>query len=162
MWNRILGVTFASAIGFVGASESAFADLIGRYECNVVGVQAPEPVGDRTGHNLVSTQFSCFGVDGLLKNAVYSATNVTEWDGPKATQLQAGGTHRTAGGLAVTQILEGTASTILKDGKPVGGEGSGTAAVKFASGTLAAMTGKTVKFTTKSTGAGRFILEFTD
>ncbi|WP_244621087.1 hypothetical protein FJN17_19695 [Bradyrhizobium symbiodeficiens] len=107
----------------------------------------------------MTTQFSCFGVEGILKNAVHSAVNVSEWDGAKATQLQAGGTHRAGGGLAVTQMLQGTQSMIMKDGSPVGGESSGTAIVKFASGSLA---GKTLKFTTKTTGAGRFVLEFAD
>ena len=162
MWKHVIGTIFASAIGWIGANGPASAGQIGRYECNVYGIQAPEPIGDHSGHSLVTTQFSCFGVDGIFKNAVYSAVNVSEWDGTKATQLQAGGTHRVAGGLAVTQIAEGTQSMIMKDGKPVGSEGSGTAAVKFASGTLAAISGKTLKFTTRSTGPGRFILEFAD
>ena len=162
MRKHVIGTILASAIGCIAASGSAFADPIGRYECSVYGIQAPEPIGDRSGHSLVTTQFSCFGVDGLLKNAVYSAVNVSEWDGPKASQLQAGGTHRVAGGLAVTQILDGTQSMIIKDGKPIGSEGTGTAAVRFASGTLAAMSGKTLKFTTKSTGPSRFILEFAE
>ncbi|HEV2153954.1 hypothetical protein [Bradyrhizobium sp.] len=149
--------------GLFSGSGVAIADTIGRYECNVVGTQAPEPIGDRNGHTLVSTQFSCFGVDGIFKNAVYSATNVTEWDGPgKARQLQAGGVHRTAGGLAVTQIVEGTGSMIMKDEKPIGGQSSGTAAVRFSSGTLAPISGKTLKFTTRTTGLGRFVLEFSE
>lgn len=50
----------------------------------------------------------------------------------------------------------------MKDGSPVGAEGSGTAIVKFASGSFSAIAGKTLKFTTKTTGAGRFVLEFAD
>ena len=50
----------------------------------------------------------------------------------------------------------------MKDGKPAGTESSGKAVFKFASGTLAAISGKTVKFTSKPTGVGRFELEFAD
>ena len=162
MRKRTIATLVCSALGLIGVSGSALADTIGRYDCHIVGTAIPEPIADRSGHGLASTQFSCFGVDGLLKSAVYSAINVTEWDGPKGTFLLAGGTHRSAGGLAVTQMLEGAGSMIMKDGKPAGTESSGKAVVKFASGTLAAISGKTVKFTTKPLDFGRFELEFTD
>ena len=140
----------------------ARADTIGRYECNVVGNGSAEPLGDRDGHSLTSIQFSGVGIDGLLKGAVYSAINVSEWDGAKGAFLLAGGTHRSAGGFAVTQMLEGAGSVVMKDGKPAGTESSGKAIFKFASGTLAAISGKTVKFTSKPTGVGRFELEFAE
>ena len=62
----------------------------------------------------------------------------------------------------VGQLLEGTGSIVMKDGKVVGSEGSGKTLFKFASGTLAAISGKTVKWTSKPVGLGRFELEFTD
>ncbi|MDT4739245.1 hypothetical protein [Bradyrhizobium sp. WYCCWR 12699] len=151
-----------SSLVLVGATGGARADTIGRYECNVVGNGNTEPIGDRSGHNLTSIQFSCVGVDGLLKGAIYSAINISEWDGTKGTFLLAGGTHRSTGGFAVTQMLEGAGSVVMKDGKPAGTESSGKAVFKFASGTLAAISGKTVKFTSKPIGVGRFELEFAD
>jgi hypothetical protein len=39
-------------------------------------------------------QYSCFGVDGLLKGAVYTASTIQEWDGPQGTFLSAGGMYR--------------------------------------------------------------------
>ena len=101
-------------------------------------------------------------MDGLLKGAVYSASNIGEWDGPQGTFLLAGGIHRIAGGFAVSQLLEGTGSVIMKDGKPVGAIGSGKAVFKFASGTLAALSGKTFKFANKSIGLNWFELEFAE
>jgi hypothetical protein len=151
-----------SALGLIGATSTARSDSIGRYECNIVGTANPEPIGDRSGHSLVSTQFSCFGADGLLKGVVYSAINIAEWDGPQATFLLAGGIHRSAGGVAVTQMLEGRASILMKDAKPVGSTSSGKAIFKSASGMLAALSGKTVKFTSKSVGLNRFDLEFAE
>ncbi|MGZ5876344.1 MAG: hypothetical protein ACXWKP_30125 [Bradyrhizobium sp.] len=162
MTKRLIATFVCSALGLIGASGIARSETIGRYECNIVGTANPEPIGDRGGHGLVSYQFSCVGVDGLLKDAVYSATHVSEWDGPQGTFLLAGGIHRSAGGFAVTQMSEGTGSIIMKDGKPVGSTGSGKAVFKLASGTLAALSGKPVKFTSKSTGLNRFELEFAD
>jgi hypothetical protein len=150
------------ALRLCGGSGFALADTIGRYECNVVGSNAPEPLGDRNGHGLVSYQFSCVGVDGLLKGAVYSAVHISEWEGPQGKFLLAGGIHRTAGGFAVTRMQEGTGSIILQDGKPVGAISSGTAIFSLGSGTLSALSGRTAKFKTKSAGLGRFMLELED
>jgi hypothetical protein len=160
MNKRFIATFVCSAL--IGASGFAFAETIGRFECSIIGTASPEAIGDWGGHGLASVQFSCFGVDGLLKGAVYTGSNISEWDGPRGTYLSAGGIYRAPGGLAVTQLVDGTASVIMKDGKPVGAETSGKTALKFASGTLAALSGKTVKFASQPTGAGRFNLELTD
>jgi hypothetical protein len=151
-----------SALALCAGSGPALADLIGKYECNVVGTNAPEPLGDRSGHGLVNYQFSCFGVDGLLKGAVYSAIHVSEWDGPQGKFLLAGGVHRTAGGYAVTQMQEGISSLIMQDGKPVGSTSSGTAIFNLGTGTLSSLSGKKARFTAKTIGPGRFVLELQD
>ncbi len=162
MTKRFITTFLCSALSSIGASGFAFAETIGRFECSIIGTASPEPIGGHTGHGLASVQYSCFGVDGLLKGAVYTGSNISEWDGPQGTFLSAGGIYRAPGGLAVTQLMEGTGSVIMKDGKPVGAETSGKTIFKFASGTLAALSGKTVKFVSQPTGAGRFNLELTD
>jgi hypothetical protein len=43
------------------------------------------------------------------------------------------------------QMIEGSASTVMKDGKFVGNETSGKGIIKFASGPFAALSGKTIK-----------------
>ena len=161
MRNRFITLA-CSALALMSATGLAYSDTIGRYECSIVGIGNPEPLGDRAGHGLLSYQFSCYGIDGLLKGAVYSAVHVSEWDGPQGDFLLAGGVHRVAGGFAVTQMTEGTAAVSMKDGKPVGVTGSGKAVFKLGSGSLAALSGKATKFTTKVTGANRFELEFVD
>ena len=162
MTKRLAALLGCSALSLIGATAAAHADSIGRYECSVVGSANPDPIGDRAGHGLVNYQFSCVGVEGLLKGAVYSATHISEWDGPQGTFLMAGGVHRVAGGLAVTQMAEGSGSLVMKDGKPVGTTSSGKAIFKLASGPLASLSGKTVKFATKSIGFNRFDLEFAE
>ncbi|MBR0848534.1 hypothetical protein JQ543_12350 [Bradyrhizobium diazoefficiens] len=162
MSKSVLVGLFCSATMLAGLAGSAQAEIIGRYQCNIVGPAVPEPLGDRNGHSLLNYPYSCVGVEGLLKDAVVTAFSAAEWDGPKTTSIAALGVHRAPGGAAIAQVLEGTQSIIMKDGKPVGTEGSGKTLFKFASGTLAALAGKTVNFNSKSTGLNRFEILFTD
>jgi hypothetical protein len=162
MSKRFIATFLCSALSLIGASGFALAETIGRYECNYVGAMSQEAIGDREGHSLVSYQFSCFGVDGILKGAVYTASTASELDGTRRTYLFTAGIHRAPGGLAVTQLTEGTGSVIMKDGKPASSENTGKGLFKFASGTLAALSGKAFKFTAKLTGFNRFSLELTD
>jgi hypothetical protein len=162
MAKRVFVGLFCIGITLTGATGLAQAEIIGRYQCNIVGTAVPEPLGDRNGHSLVNYSYSCVGVEGLLKDAVVTAFSAAEWDGPKTTIIAAMGVHRAPGGAAIGEVLEGTQSIIMKDGKPVGTEGSGKTLFKFASGTLAALAGKTVNFNSKSTGPNRFEIAFTD
>jgi len=157
--RKTISVLACSMLSFLA---TAHADTIARYECAVIGFPAVEPVGDRADHTLVTVEYSCVGSDGLMKGAVYTASNTTEWDGPKGTFLIGGGVHRIPGGRAVLQMTEGTALLAMKDGKLLGNETSGKALVKFASGPFAALSGKTIRFVTKPVNPIRFDIEFSD
>ncbi|MCL2641778.1 MAG: hypothetical protein FWD53_13090 [Phycisphaerales bacterium] len=160
MDKRYIVTVVCSALGLINANEFAQAETVGRYECSVVGPVSQEPIGDKDGHRLISIQYSCFGVEGLVKGALYSGTATNEWDGPQATYLFGGGITRAAGGLAVAQVTEGASGpVVMEEGKPVGNEFSGKGVFKFASGTLAALSGKAVRWETKPAGFGRFTLE---
>lgn len=50
----------------------------------------------------------------------------------------------------------------MRDNRPLGIAASGKMVFKFASGSLAALSGKAVTFTTKPLGFGRFEMEFSD
>jgi hypothetical protein len=162
MSKRFIIAIACSTVSLVSASGLAIAETVGRYECSVIGVSSQEPIGDRDGHRLVSVQFSCLGVEGLLKGVVYTGSSISEWDGSQGTYLSAGGIHRASGGFAVSQLTEGKGSVVMKDGKPVGNDVSGKGVFKFASGTLAALSEKAIKFESKPIiGVGRFSLEYT-
>ncbi len=161
MNKRFIVALVCSTACLIITSGSATAEMIGRFECSVVGAPSQEPIGDRDGHRLANIQYACFGVDGQLKGGVYTGSATSEWDGPRGTFLAAGGIYRVAGGLAVSHVTEGTSSVVMKDGKPAGNESSGKALFKFASGTLAALSGKALRFEAKPTGVGRFSLELT-
>ena len=62
--------------------------VIVRYECSIMGSSTPEPIGDRSEHNLINYQPSCLGVDGPMKGAVYTAGQVSEWDDSKGTYTE--------------------------------------------------------------------------
>jgi hypothetical protein len=161
MDKRIIVTVVCSTLGLVNASGFALAETIGRLECSVVGTPSQEPIGDRDGHRIVSAQYSCSGVSGLLKDAVYTSSSTSAWDGSQGTYVAGGGIIRAPAGLAVTQLNEGVGSTIMKDGKPAGNEASGKGQIKFASGALAELTGKALRFEAKPAGFNRFSLEFT-
>ena len=76
MRKRFIATFVCSALSLIGASGFALAETIGRYECSFIGTASQEPIGDRTGHSLSSNQYSCFGVDGLLKGAVYTGSSI--------------------------------------------------------------------------------------
>jgi hypothetical protein len=159
MDKRIIVTVVCSTLGLINATGFALAETVGRLECSVVGAVSQDPIGDKDGHLLRSVQYSCLGVEGLLKGALYSGSSTSQWDGPQGTYLSGGGIIRVAGGLAVTQLTEGTGSVVMKDGKPAGSESSGKGLFKFASGTLAALSGKADRWEAKPAGFGRFSLE---
>ncbi|WP_439400125.1 hypothetical protein ACRQ5Q_41700 (plasmid) [Bradyrhizobium sp. PMVTL-01] len=159
MDKRFITTVVYSTLGFIGATGVAQAEPAGRYECSIVGAVSQDPIGDKEGHLLRGVQYSCLGVEGPVKGALYTGASTSEWDGPQGTYFTGGGIVRAAGGFAVTLLTEGTGTVIMKDGKPAGVESSGKARYKFASGTLAALSGKAVRWETKPMGVGRFSLE---
>jgi hypothetical protein len=159
MNKRFTVTVVCSTLGLISASGSAMAETVGRFECSIVGAVSQDPIGDKDGHRIVTALYSCLGVEGLLKGALYSGSSTSEWDGPQGKYYSGGGIIRAVGGLAVTQLTEGTGSAVMKDGKPAGNEASGKGLIKFASGTLAALSGKADRWEAKPAGFGRFSLE---
>lgn len=162
MFNSVVTAVLGSTLGLIGMTGATLAGSIGRYDCIIVGTIVQEPIGDRDGHQIVSFEYTCRGLDGLLKDAGTTAISVSEWDGQKGNFIASVGLHRAPGGFAVGQLVEGRSSIATMNDKASSIEGSGTTVFKFASGTLAAISGQTAKFTAKPTGPGRFEIEFTD
>jgi hypothetical protein len=162
MKKHFIATFLCAGLGLIDTSGFARADSIGRYECSVVGAVAMDAIGDREGHVPRTVQFNCVGVDGLLKGGVYTAISIAEWTGSEGRYLLGDGVHRTAGGLAVAHTLEGIGSFTMRDGKPAGVTSSGRAIFSFASGTLASLAGRAIKFVSKTTGTNQFEMEITD
>lgn len=162
MRKVLIASILASAFGLIGASGFAHADPLGRYECNIIGPISLEPIGDRAGHLLRSYDYSCAGVDGIVKGAVFSAYSISEIDGSQVTFHAAGGIHRIGGGLAVSQSLDGTGSTVMQEESAVRAIASGHMIFKLASGKLAGLSGKSFNWAVKPLGYNRFDLEYSD
>lgn len=154
-------IVLCSAFGLLGLAGGALADSIRRYDCTIDGTDR-EPIGDRNGHMIVSLQYTCHVADGLLKDAGITAVSVSEWDSEKGRYLASLDVHRALEGYAVGQLLEGDGSSVMEDNRAAGIAAAGKTVFKFASGSLAALSGKTVKFTTKPVGSRRFEMEFAD
>ncbi len=154
-------IVLCSAFGLLGLTGGALADSIRRYDCTIDGTDR-EAIGDRNGHIIVSLQYTCHIADGLLKDAGITAISVSEWDSEKGRYLASLDVHRALEGYAVGQLLDGDGASVMEDNRAAGIAAAGKTVFKFASGSLAALSGKTVKFTTKSVGSRRFEMEFAD
>ena len=86
-------------------------------------------------------------------------SSISEWDGTVGKYLSDGGIIRAPGSFAVVQIIDGTASVAVRDGKYDGVNATGNAIFKFASGTFAALSGKVVRFEISPTSTTRFTME---
>ena len=62
---RFSGAAVA-ALAFAAVAPSAIAQEVTKFFCQTVGGGAPEPLGDREGHNITVTTASCRNVGGLL------------------------------------------------------------------------------------------------
>ncbi|MCP3396915.1 MULTISPECIES: hypothetical protein [unclassified Bradyrhizobium] len=160
MKNPSLGVILCFVLILLGLNGIALADSTRRYDCTIDGTDR-EPIGDRNGHIIVSLQYTCRVADGLLKDARISGLSVSEWDSENGKYLASLDVHRARDGFAIGQLLEGGASSVIEDNR-AGIAASGKTVFKFASGSLTALSGRTVNFTTKPLGSRRFEMEFTD
>jgi hypothetical protein len=159
--NNRIALLSCSILAMLIGSQTARADILARYDCNMVDFFTQEPMGDRPDHNLSLLQYSCVGVDGPLKGVLYSGSNTVEWDGLKGKIIVGGGIHRIPGGRLVTELTEGNVVAVMKDGKLIGNESSGKGIVKLAVGPFATLNGKTVKFSTTPISPIRWTLEMT-
>ncbi|WP_050425802.1 hypothetical protein [Bradyrhizobium tropiciagri] len=106
MGKHFIVTVVYSTLSLIVASGVAQAETVGRYECSVIGAASHDVIGGDW-HLLRSLQYSCFGVEGLLKGAVYTGSSISEWDGLQGTYLSAGGVVRAPGGLRLPNSPRG-------------------------------------------------------
>lgn len=160
MRRAVIAFALCSALELLGLSASAVADTR-RYACTITAADR-EPVGVRNERVILTVQYGCRIADGLSSDAGITAVSVSEWAADKGTYLASVEFHRALGGVAIGQLSEATGFSSMEGEQGIAVATSGTTVFKFASGSLAALSGKTLKFTTKLTGLRSFELEFTD
>lgn len=130
-----------------------------RLFCTVVGSNAPEPLGDREGHSIAVGQLTCRVEGGPLDGGVLTGTSINEWDKTSAVLLSGSGVTRKPGATSAYQNTEGKGALTLTDGKVSGFTGSGKGRWTMATGTAAALKGKTYSYTFKSTSPGQLMFD---
>ncbi len=151
----------AAAIALMAVAPSAVAqESTSTLACQDVGVSAPEPLGDREGHSILTSQTSCRVDSGPVSGGVSTGTDIWEWNGPKAVLLSSSGVVRKPGATVVYLSTAGTLALTMTDGKVTGWTASGRGTYPVATGSAASLAGKSFTFTAKPTGPGQFAAEF--
>ena len=151
-----------SVAALVAFTASAFAQSgsSARLHCQTVGSNYPEPLGDREGHSVAVSQFTCRTEGGLLDGGVLTGLTIWEYDKTNAVALSGNGITRKPGAVAAYEQTEGKVALTLVDGKATGFTGSGRGRYTMATGAASGLSGKTYTFTFKTTGPFQFVVDY--
>ena len=98
--------------------------------CQDIGPSAPEPLGDREGHSILTATASCHVDSGFMSGGVLTGADIWEWNGPKAALLSASGVVRKPGGTLVYTETSATLELTMADGKMTGWSSRGVAHIR--------------------------------
>jgi hypothetical protein len=147
-------------IAFAAVAPTAVAQEVTlTTNCSMVGHSPPEPIGDREGHAIAVEEDVCIDQSGPFVGGVYTGTAVWEWNGPTAVLVSAIGVARKPGATAAVQLTEGKIELTMANGKVTGATASGMGRWPIATGSVAALAGKSFTWTSKGTGPGQFSTE---
>jgi hypothetical protein len=149
----------ALVLSLLSAYSFAETPLTYKGYCQMFGVSAQEPLGDRDGHAISVSNYTCRIEGGPLDGGVLTGSTINEWDKGSAVGIAGQGVVRKAGSMSVFQLGSFKLSLTMADGKVTGFVGSGQGAYKFTSGAGAVLAGKTFTYDTHSTGSGQFVFE---
>lgn len=153
---KVTGIFALIALTASGASSGA-NEGASKYSCQSFGGGAPEALGDDL---LISTdQYTCHVDSGPMSGGVLTGTTMWKWNGPEATMVSGEGIARKAGAAWVFVQTEGKIVVTMINGKAVGFGASGKGRIAAGTGTVAAMAGKTTKWTVTPTGLRQFTVE---
>jgi hypothetical protein len=149
---RACGIATATATALAALMPAAIAEEIttSTWTCQIVGSGAREPLGDREGHAIAVSDYSCYIESGPFAGGDVTATNVWEWDKTNAVLVTGQSISRKAGSVAVYEGSEGKLALTMADGKVTGSTGSGRGTYRLVTGSAASLTGKSVTWTSKS------------
>jgi len=148
---RACGVATATATALATVMPAAIAEEITSiWTCQIVGSGAREPLGDREGHALYVSDYSCYIESGPFAGGNVTGTNVWEWDKANAVLVTGQSIRRKAGSVAVYEGSEGKLAPTMADGKVTGSTGSGRGTYRLVTGSDASLAGKSVTWTSKS------------
>lgn len=129
--------------------------------CQNFGLQAQEPIGDREGHMVSISEYSCTAQGGPLEGAIGSGTNYWEVDKGAGISLIGQGIIRKPGMVVLYTVTSGNYSLTMADGKVTGFSGSAKGRYTTATGPAASLAGKAYTAKFRSGDRGQFIIETT-
>ncbi|MEJ6022287.1 hypothetical protein [Ramlibacter sp. PS4R-6] len=121
-----------------------------------VGASPPEALAGREGQTFSVGNYVCNAESGPLEGATFTGSNIWHWNSGNATFVSGNGVARKPGAQAVYETTTGKMKLLMNGNQVVGFEGEGKGIYRVATGSAAALEGKTVSYKFKSTGPGRF------
>jgi hypothetical protein len=86
MKTALFAAGIGTAIAFITFAPVAVAqEITSTYTCHGVGGEL-EPLGDREGHAILATRYTCSVDSGPMSGGVLTGRNIWEWDGLNAVQ----------------------------------------------------------------------------
>jgi len=152
-------VAVTLALSMLGAYSFAQTPIAFKCVCQNIGAPPQEPLGDREGHAVSVTSYTCRVEGGPLDGGVLTGTTIYEWDKTNATGLSGNGVGRRAGATLVYQLGEFKNALTTADGKITGFLGSGQGTYKMATGSAASLAGKTFSYVVRPTGSSQFAID---
>ena len=144
------------ALAVLCAAASAQSGPSHRLACQSIGNGAAEPLGDLEGHALSAGNFTCRTEGRPLDGGVLTGATIREYDKLGAVGLSGSGVTRKPRAMAAYMNTESKLALTLVDGMVTGFTGTGRDRHTPASGSAAALSGKSYSYTFGSTGAGQF------
>jgi len=156
---RPLYVAAALVLSMLGAYSFAQTAITYKGICHNIGIAPQEPLGDREGHAISVSPYTCRLEGGPLDGGVLTGVSIYEWDKANAVGLSGNGVGRKAGASWVYQLGEFKNALTMADGKVTGFLATGQGTYKMATGTAASLAGKTFSYTARPSGTGQFVID---
>ena len=156
---RSAHVVAVLVLSMLGARSMAQTPITYTGLCQTIGTSPQEPLGDREGHAVSVSSFTCRVEGGPLDGGVLTGTTIYEWDKTAAVGLSGNGVVRKAGSTAVYQLGEFKNSLTMADGKVTGFLASGQGTYKMATGSAASLAGKTFSYVARPNGSSQFVID---
>lgn len=151
-------VTLLSVLVALAASLPAAAQMKHHYDCHVTGKSDVDHLG-REGQSAELTHFMCDIKGGLLDGFVATGTNILEPQQGGARLVGSIVVAQKAGSTVVYEVSEGTRRFKTSKGRVVGWESTGKGSFRTATGSAAALAGKSFRSVVRSGGPGAFTIE---
>jgi hypothetical protein len=143
------GVTTAAMALAAFAPSAVAQEIVVQWACQPIAAGLPEPLGDREGHAITISEFTCSATSGFMADAIANVMSVWERNGATGVQLSSTGLIGKPGSTMVFRGMGGTLEQTVVDDKLTGWTASGRDLTVLATGTWAPLLGRQATWTAK-------------